>query len=115
VLDDEGRSQYSFPHFQDAPKPRRHGTREASGIRARNPCFTAVIEPDEEDSGCVVTFPTIPDLAMQGETIEGARLMAKDCLRGYLGVLLETGRPRVLGAATPRARATIVEFQFPAT
>ena len=54
--------------------------------------FTAVIEPDEEDGGYVVTFLAIPDLATQGETIEEARLMAEECLRGYFEVLRETGR-----------------------
>jgi predicted RNase H-like HicB family nuclease len=40
----------------------------------------------------VVTFPAIPNPATQGETIEEARLMAEDCLRGYhLEVLRETG------------------------
>jgi predicted RNase H-like HicB family nuclease len=54
--------------------------------------FTAVIEPDAEEGGHVVTFPAIPDLATRGETVEEARLMAEDCLRGYLQVLRETGR-----------------------
>jgi antitoxin HicB len=68
--------------------------------------FTAVIEPDEEEGGYVVTFPAVPDLATQGESLEEARLMAKDCLRGYLEVLRETGRPLpVPKAATPSARA----------
>jgi antitoxin HicB len=63
--------------------------------------FTAVIEPDEEEGGYVVTFPAIPDLATQGETLDEARLMAEDCLRGYLEVLRETGRPLPApGAAT---------------
>jgi antitoxin HicB len=77
--------------------------------------FTAVIEPDEEDGGYVVTFPAIPDLATQGETVEEARLMAEDCLRGYLEVLRETGRPLPPpGAITPSEHATIVELQIPA-
>jgi predicted RNase H-like HicB family nuclease len=71
--------------------------------------FTAVIEPDEEDGGYVVTFPAVPDLATQGETLEQARLMAEDCLRGYLEVLRETGRPM----PTPSAHATIVELHIP--
>jgi hypothetical protein len=40
--------------------------------------------------------------------------MAEDCLRGYLEVLHETGRPLPApGAITPSARATIVELQIP--
>jgi predicted RNase H-like HicB family nuclease len=49
--------------------------------------FTAVIEPDREDGGYVVTFPALRDLATQGETIEEARWMAEECLRGYLDAL----------------------------
>jgi predicted RNase H-like HicB family nuclease len=79
----------------------------ATGAAVRS--FTAVIEPDEADGGYVVTFPAIPDLATQGETLEEARRMAEDCLRGYLEVLRETGRPLpAQGAATPSGRATIV-------
>ncbi len=75
--------------------------------------FTAVIEPDEEDGGYVVTFPAIPDLATQGETIEEARLMAEDCLRGYLEVLRETGRPLPApGATMPNEHATTIELQI---
>jgi antitoxin HicB len=77
--------------------------------------FTAIIEPVEDEGGYVATFPAIPDLATQGETIEEARLMAEDCLRGYLEVLRETGRQLPApGATTPSARATIVELQIPA-
>jgi antitoxin HicB len=76
--------------------------------------FTAVIEPDDEDGGFVVTFPAIPDLATQGETLEEAQQMAEDCLRGYLEVLRETGRRLpVPGAATAGDAATIIEFQIP--
>ena len=75
--------------------------------------FTAVIEPDEEDGGYVVTFPAIPDLATQGETLEEARLMAEDCLRGYLEVLQETSRPLPTpGATTPSSQAMIIELQI---
>jgi antitoxin HicB len=55
--------------------------------------FTALLVPDEEEGGYVVSFPAIPDLATQGETVEEARAMAEECLRGYLGVLKDKGRP----------------------
>jgi antitoxin HicB len=75
--------------------------------------FTAVIEPDE-DGGYVVTFPAIPDLATQGETLAEARLMAEECLRGYLEVLREIGRPLPKPSrATPSGHATVVELQIP--
>jgi predicted RNase H-like HicB family nuclease len=53
--------------------------------------FTAVFEPAEE-GGYVVTFPAISDLATQGETLNEARAMAEDCLRGYLEVLSADGQ-----------------------
>jgi predicted RNase H-like HicB family nuclease len=69
-----------------------------------------VIEPDEADGGYVVTFPAIPDLATQGETLDEARRMAEESLSGYLEVLRETGRPMPApGAATPSGRDTIFE------
>jgi antitoxin HicB len=49
----------------------------------REVSYTAVFEPAEE-GGFVVTFPAIPGLATQGETLEEARTMAADCLRTYL-------------------------------
>jgi predicted RNase H-like HicB family nuclease len=83
----------------------------ATGAAIRS--FTAVIEPDETDGGYVVTFPAIPDLATQGETLEEARRMAEECLSGYLAVLRETGRPLPApGAAMPSGRATIFEVQI---
>lgn len=65
----------------------------AKPSKSQSHTFTAVIEPDEEDGGYVVTFPAIPNLATQGETLDEARRMAEDCLRGYLEVPRETGRP----------------------
>jgi antitoxin HicB len=83
----------------------------AAGSTVRS--FTAVIEPDEAEGGYIVTFPAIPDLATQGETLDEARLMAEDCLRGYLEVLRETSRPMPApGKATPSAHATIIELQI---
>jgi antitoxin HicB len=53
-------------------------------------CYTAVFEPAEE-GGYVVTFPAIPGLATQGETLVEARAMAADCLRAYLESLRKDG------------------------
>ena len=52
--------------------------------------YTAVYEHAEE-GGFVVTFPAIPGLATQGETLEEARTMAADCLRAYLESLEKDG------------------------
>jgi len=54
--------------------------------------FTAVFESSDE-GGYVVSFPAIPDLVTQGETLEQARTMAVDCLQGYLEILVERGLP----------------------
>lgn len=52
--------------------------------------YTAVFEPAEE-GGYIVTFPAIPGLATQGETLDEARSMASDCLRAYLESLRKDG------------------------
>jgi antitoxin HicB len=52
--------------------------------------FTMVYEPAEE-GGYVVTCPALPGLVTEGETLEEARRMAEDALRGYLESLLEDG------------------------
>jgi antitoxin HicB len=49
-----------------------------------------VFEPAEE-GGFVVTFPAIPGLATQGETLKQAQAMAADCLRAYLESLAIDG------------------------
>ena len=52
--------------------------------------YTAVFEPAQE-GGFIVTFPAIPNLATQGETLAEARTMATDCLRAYLESLQKDG------------------------
>ena len=52
--------------------------------------FTMLFEPAEE-GGYVVTCPALPGLVTEGDTIEEARQMAEDALRGYLESLLEDG------------------------
>lgn len=54
--------------------------------------YSALFEPAEE-GGYVVTFPAIPNLATQGDTLEEARAMAEDCLQGYLEWRVEDGLP----------------------
>jgi antitoxin HicB len=62
--------------------------------------FTAVFEPAEE-GGYVVTYPAIPNLATQGETLDEARAMAEDCLRCYVEGLAADGRPLLAGEPPP--------------
>jgi predicted RNase H-like HicB family nuclease len=77
--------------------------------------FTAVIEPDREDGGYVVTFPALRDLATQGETIEEARWMAEDCLRGYLDALRAANRTLPgSGAPVPPDDRVALRFQISA-
>ena len=45
--------------------------------------FTMLFEPAEE-GGYVVTCPALPGLVTEGDTMEEARRMAEDALRGYL-------------------------------
>lgn len=54
--------------------------------------FTAIFEPVEE-GGYVVSFPAIPDLMTQGETLDDARKMAVECLQCYLESLQEDKLP----------------------
>jgi antitoxin HicB len=54
--------------------------------------YTAVFEPAEE-GGFIVTFPAIPGLATQGESLDEARAMAADCLLAYLESLQKDGEP----------------------
>ena len=52
--------------------------------------YTAVYEPAEE-GGYVVTVPALPGLVTEGDTLEEARAMAKDAIRGYLESLRKHG------------------------
>ncbi|MCH7977740.1 MAG: type II toxin-antitoxin system HicB family antitoxin [Acidobacteria bacterium] len=54
--------------------------------------FTVLFEPAEE-GGYVVTCPALPGLVTEGDTLEQARSMAQDAIRGYLESLLEDGLP----------------------
>lgn len=52
--------------------------------------YTAVYEPAEE-GGYVVTVPALPGLVTEGDTLEEARAMAEDAIRGYLESLRKHG------------------------
>jgi predicted RNase H-like HicB family nuclease len=52
--------------------------------------FTMLFEPAEE-GGYVVTCPALPGLVTEGDTLQEARQMAEDALRGYLESLREDG------------------------
>jgi antitoxin HicB len=52
--------------------------------------YTAVFEPADE-GGFVVTVPALAGLVTEGDTLEEARAMVKDVVRGYLESLLKHG------------------------
>src|ERR1700732_5010120 len=52
--------------------------------------YTAVFEPAAE-GGYIVSVPALPGLVTEGDTIEEARAMVKDAIRGYLESLLKHG------------------------
>ena len=52
--------------------------------------YTVVYEPAEE-GGYVVTVPALPGLVTEGDTLEEARAMAEDAIRGYLESLRKHG------------------------
>jgi antitoxin HicB len=54
--------------------------------------FTVVMTPDET-GGYVVTCPALPGLVTEGDTLEEARAMATDAIRGYLESLKKDGEP----------------------
>ena len=54
--------------------------------------FTVLFEPAPE-GGYVVTCPALPGLVTEGDTLEEAREMAGDAIRGYLESLRKDGQP----------------------
>ena len=47
----------------------------------------------DEGGGYTVTCPALPGLVTEGDTLEEARLMAADAIRGYLESLRMDGEP----------------------
>ena len=54
--------------------------------------YTLLFEPAEE-GGYVVTCPVLPGLVTEGDTLEEARAMAVDAIRGYIESLAKDGLP----------------------
>jgi predicted RNase H-like HicB family nuclease len=52
--------------------------------------YTAVLEPAPE-GGFTVTVPALPGLVTEGDTVDDARAMVKDAVRGYLESLVKHG------------------------
>jgi antitoxin HicB len=53
----------------------------------------AVVMTPNGDGGYVVTCPTLPGLVTGGDTLEEARVMAADAIRGYIESLQKDGEP----------------------
>ena len=54
--------------------------------------YTVVYEP-EEDGGYIARVPALPGCTTEGDTLEEARAMVKDAVRGYIECLLERNLP----------------------
>ena len=54
--------------------------------------YTVILTPDET-GGYVVTCPALPGLVTGGDTLEEARTMAADAIRGYIESLQKDGEP----------------------
>jgi predicted RNase H-like HicB family nuclease len=54
--------------------------------------YTVLFEPAEE-GGFVVTCPALPGLVTEGDTLEEARAMARDAIRGYIESLQKDHLP----------------------
>jgi antitoxin HicB len=61
-------------------------------ITAAEYTYTVLFKPEPE-GGYTVTCPALPGLVTYGETLEEARSMAADAIRGYIECLREDGEP----------------------
>jgi antitoxin HicB len=68
--------------------------------------YTVLFEPAEE-GGYVVTCPALPGLVTEGDTLEEARAMAAEAIRGYLESLAKDGLPPP--AEDPEPRSHIIK------
>jgi antitoxin HicB len=69
------------------------GAEVSTGLREMSEySYTVLFEPAEE-GGYVVTCPALPGVVTQGESLEEARAMAADAIRGYLESLTKDGLP----------------------
>jgi predicted RNase H-like HicB family nuclease len=69
-------------------------------ITTREYAYTAVFEPAEE-GGFIVTFPALPGLITEGDTLEHAREMASEALHGFLESLAKDDVPAPAEDAQP--------------
>ena len=66
--------------------------RRKESVSAAAYSYTVLLQPEPE-GGYTVTCPALPGLVTYGETLEEARAMAADAIRGYIECLREDGEP----------------------
>ena len=71
--------------------------------------YTVVFEPAEE-GGYVVTVPALPGLVTEGDSLEDAREMVKDAIRGYLESLRKHGEEIPLEQGEPVTERILVSL-----
>jgi antitoxin HicB len=64
----------------------------AKAVEEESYTYTVLFEPVEE-GGYVVTCPVLPELVTEADTLEEARAMATDAVKGYLESLRRHGDP----------------------
>lgn len=71
--------------------------------------YTVVFEPAEE-GGYIVTVPALPGLVTDGDSLEEAREMAKDAIRGYLESLRGHGEEIPIEQGEPVTERVLVSL-----
>ena len=66
--------------------------RRKESVSAAAYAYTVLLQPEPE-GGYTVTCAALPGLVTYGATLEEARAMAADAIRGYVECLREDGEP----------------------
>jgi antitoxin HicB len=66
--------------------------RRKESVSAAAYSYTVLLQPEPE-GGYTVTCPALPGLVTYGQSLEEARAMAADAIRGYIECLREDGEP----------------------
>ena len=73
--------------------------------------YTAVFEPAYE-GGFIVTVPTLAGLVTEGDTLEEARAMVKDAVRGLLESLVKHGEEIPVESSSATVESVEVELEI---
>ena len=68
--------------------------------------YTVVFEPAEE-GGFLAHVPTLNGITTQGETLEEAKRMAEDAIKGYLETLMQDDLPIPLEHSNERLAVSV--------